>query len=269
MGEIEEINKMMNDGIRPMQEHELANADFINSLLPDKEFVLTFADRNRDLKNTVYVAGRSFNIYRDKILIKKLENIALRDNYETRFAHPHQLGCTIGKNASTIFVHKFQIPTIFDRETPVILGHEYHHALKDTNPEEYLLQMGYADVIPIFYELVMASKREGDAKSNLLKARINMLNIDKKSYRLYHDLTGNVVVNAYKISKHGEYLNSYYYALALFNVYKEKPEMVLGLVSKVLKHEMTTVDLLMVLDLYDENLDHEVREEHDEIIKAL
>ena len=45
-------------------------------------------------------------------------------------------------------------------------------------------------------------------------------------------------------------MNSFYYALMLYSLYKETPNKILNLVNKVLNHEMTTFELLNNLGLY-------------------
>jgi len=51
-------------------------------------------------------------------------------------------------------------------------------------------------------------------------------------------------------SRLGCYLNSFYYAVILYKMYKETPKKILDLVTKVLKHEMTTLQMLESLGLY-------------------
>lgn len=75
----------------------------------------------------------------------------------------------------------------------------------------------------------------------------------------------------YKViqSRSGEYLNSFYYALVLFNMYKDNPKMILELVRKVLNKEMSTLDLLVNLGLYHKNSDYIFNEELGKIRKVL
>jgi hypothetical protein len=267
--ELEIVNKLYASGIRPMEDSEIDNADFIHNLLPDTQYPYLSVGQEEKIEPVIYVAGNTFSIYKDKILEKRMEKMALKAEYVSAFKHPLQFGCRVADNTRSLVLDIFKVPYVFDRESPIFLGHEYHHALKDTNKEEYNLMMRYADVIPIFYELVTADSKPKDIKANLLRARINMLNLDKRKYRLYRELPRGYIVVDFKTSKSGQYLNSYYYALALFRVYKEKPGIVLGLVSKVLKHEITTIEMLMVLDLYEVDLNKEVSEEHNEIIRGL
>jgi hypothetical protein len=51
----------------------------------------------------------------------------------------------------------------------------------------------------------------------------------------------------------------------MFRAYKDNPKQVLTLVSRVLKQEISTLDLLYILDLYDNGMDSVVEEEMDDI----
>ena len=59
----------------------------------------------------------------------------------------------------------------------------------------------------------------------------------------------------YKViaTRSGQYLNSYYYASILFNMYKSDPQMMLAYVNKVLKHEITTRELLETLGIFHQD----------------
>ena len=75
----------------------------------------------------------------------------------------------------------------------------------------------------------------------------------------------------YKVlqGRSGQYLNSFYYSLVLFNVYKSDPNLVLSAIKKVLNHEMTTLDMLINLGIYQENFDKVFNEELSSIRKSL
>ena len=63
----------------------------------------------------------------------------------------------------------------------------------------------------------------------------------------------------YLRSRIGCYLNSFYYAVILYKMYKENPDKILYFVLKVLNHEMTTFDMLNDLGIYG-NIQGEVFE---------
>ena len=100
-------------------------------------------------------------------------------------------------------------------------------------------------------------------KKELLKFRMFWLLENRKDYLLLgylyleewlNEFVGenDCQCDVYKfmISKIGCYLNSFYYAVMLYNMYKETPKKILDLVSKVLKHEITTMEMLEMLDVY-------------------
>ena len=67
------------------------------------------------------------------------------------------------------------------------------------------------------------------------------------------------------LEKKLQYFNSYYYALALYKRYKTDKILVLRLISRVLHGEISTLDLLNMLNIYDSDLDYVVSRELEEI----
>lgn len=64
-------------------------------------------------------------------------------------------------------------------------------------------------------------------------------------------------------------MNSFYYSLLLYNLYKKEPKIVLELVNKVLNHEMTTRGMLEKLGLLYSNEKDIFEEEFNAIRKVL
>lgn len=163
-------------------------------------------------------------------------------------------------------VSKFVVPDNLYEISGCFFGHEQLHALKDTNYREYVNQRTLGEVIPIFYEFMIYSPNEM-IKKEVLKVRINNIFDNSLEYEIFFDaFRGNKLneiilgedietiikskVYEYCVTKMGCYLNSFYYALILYNMYKETPQKILDLVSKVLKHEMTTLEMLEQLGIY-------------------
>ena len=157
---------------------------------------------------------------------------------------------------STIF-----LPDKFDRASYAFFGHQIHHVLKDDNVNEIKLEKRVTDTIPLFYELLCVDSEyskninintsEGmitsrDIANEILKRRIFLLQIEKGSG--YDEDTLQL-------------LNSFYLALGLYKKYKEDEILVLRLISRVLLGELTTLDLLVMLDLYEKDLDYIVSRE--------
>lgn len=163
-------------------------------------------------------------------------------------------------------VSYFFIPENLFEISGYFFGHEQLHALKDVNYLEYINQRTLGEVIPIFYEFMIYSPEEM-MKKEVLKVRIKSVFDNALEYNLFNDAFRENKFNEiilgedketirkskvyeYARTKMGCYLNSFYYALILYNMYKINPEKILGLVAKVLRHEMTTFEMLNVLGIY-------------------
>ncbi len=169
-------------------------------------------------------------------------------------------------------VEHFKIPQVMDEVTAdIFLTHEFIHGLKEVNYNEYVLITSLSDVIPLFYELVQIEN--DNRKKEFLNVRMFLLNIEKETYNnvSLHMKKSMTDKDLYKViqSRSGEYLNSFYYALVLFNMYKDNPKMILELVRKVLNKEMSTLDLLVNLGLYHKNNDYIFNQELGKIRKVL
>ena len=123
-------------------------------------------------------------------------------------------------------------------------GHQFHHLLKDKNVEEIKIRNRVSDVIPLFYELMCADDEDNKlVAKEIIKRRIFLLQLEKSKRDDIDTL---------------QLFNSYYYALGLFLKYKKDDLIVLRLISRVLMGEITTLELLTMLNLYEEDLDYEV-----------
>lgn len=146
------------------------------------------------------------------------------------------------------------------------LDHEHIHALKETNYEEYKNAFVLGEVIPMFFELIMFDPRN-IIRRELVKERIASLFVTKIKFIFVDEYIKNNScisldlgnsdniyqqrnIYEYLRTRDGCYLNSFYYAVILYNMYKETPTKILDFVSRVLKHEMTTLDMLNYLGIY-------------------
>lgn len=161
-------------------------------------------------------------------------------------------------------ITKYIVPNELYELSSYHLAHEHIHALKETNYNEYKNCITLGEVIPLFYELMIYNPDE-ILKKELLKFRMFWILNNKKDYLLLDYLyldewlnefvceTDNECkcdVYEFMISKIGCYLNSFYYAVILYNMYKDNPKKILELVSRVLKQEITTLEMLNILDIY-------------------
>ena len=169
-------------------------------------------------------------------------------------------------------VKSYKIPYKLNDNSFIYMGHEYMHSLKDTNYEEYKLSQSLGDVVPLFYEMVCADMFPKLAKG-FWQSRLDMLKGNAVVYKnVSVDIQRNVFnrsLNLVNQSICGQYLNSFYYALLLFNMYKRCPQFVTGEIIRVLNHEITTMDLLVGLGVYNVNKDNLVIEEINKLRKVI
>lgn len=150
-------------------------------------------------------------------------------------------------------VLQYKVPEFVSEYSCIFLAHEHMHALKETNYLEYSYSQVVGDVIPMFYEFLMAS---GDFKTLKLvfRHRLEMIKENKFDFNIARmEVKKNPRDKAlYKVleTSVGQYINSFYYACILFRMYQSEPKKVLEYVSLVLKHEMTTLEMLVELGIY-------------------
>ena len=127
-------------------------------------------------------------------------------------------------------VEKYNLPKNLYILSPLHIGHEHLHLLKDTNYCEFTDSQVLGDVITILYELIMSDKYP-ELKCELIRYRLWNLKNDSKIYENAQNHIKNKMTNKdlYKIeaTKSGQYLNSFYYAIILFNMYKDNPKKIL------------------------------------------
>lgn len=169
-------------------------------------------------------------------------------------------------------VDHFKIPQILDTNAEIHLTHELIHGLKETRYEEYILAAVLSDVIPLFYELI-GTDNNISLKSDMMNIRMSLLGIEASTYK---EVTANMKKSMkdkdlYKLvqSRSGQYLNSFYYALVLYNMYKSDPSLILEIVNRVLKREITTLDMLIELGIYTKDNDRVFDTELEEVKKVL
>ena len=145
------------------------------------------------------------------------------------------------------------------------MAHEHIHALKETNYYEYKDGITIGETISIFLELVIYHQN-GILSGELIKTRLKSLATNKREYMFYDNLIRfrgiyerdsngkikdqEVCMYEFLRSRVGCYLNSFYYAIILYSMYKVNSDKILNLINKVLKHDITTYDMLNYLGLY-------------------
>ena len=152
--------------------------------------------------------------------------------------------------------------------------HEHIHSLKETNYYEYINSFVLGETISLFYELI-SFNLDNILRREIIMTRLYNLNNDKNVFitsNCFFDMANDIddkLLFEHIRSKVGCYLNSFYYAVILYNMYKETPKKILDLVSRVLKHEITTLQMLEMLNLYGDIRGSVFEKELDGIKKVL
>lgn len=159
---------------------------------------------------------------------------------------------TLEVNPDSGMVKEYKIPQQPDYMSSLHLAHEHIHFLKDTNYSEYVDSQIFGDVLTIFFEFLMAEKYP-NMKNNIYRYRLYSLKEDLKYYdnavRQMRKSKEDKDLYKVTITRSGQYLNSFYYAVILINMYKVNPSFILQKVNSVLNHEMTTRELLEELNI--------------------
>ena len=207
----------------------------------------------------VGIADRAFNVMAFTNVIPIYD-----DNYlfTTGIRYGRLKGNVV--DTSSGYIDYIFTPRILDENAFLLLGHELIHAIKDTNYSEFQLQLTLAEVIPNFYEIVIAENIPEITK-NYWNCRLEIIKMLIEEYQAISDDLSRSLFNRealkHLLSFKGLYLNSFYYALVLYNLYKLQPDWVRKNVLLVLDHKITTKDMLVKLGIYEMNNDKLVSDE--------
>ena len=264
------VNRMIDNGVIPMSDEDYSICRFISDNL-DNIPLIKFKDNILDVNQMCKKSINSFTIYEDKLLLERIINILKRirindDNTSSNISSFKSNIDTSNKDINNCFIpHSITVPGIFNDLAPLYFSHEMHHILKDTNPSEYKYMLLYADVIPMFFELVQSGLYDDTSKKAIINTRLALIS-DLKRFIDIHDSRDekNYITNIID-SKRCQYLNSFYYSIMLYKLYKSNPHGVLNIVKKVLMGEITTDTLIYIFGLCDRIHDNDVIDEINKI----
>lgn len=214
----------------------------------------------------------------DKTPINESEEIQ-RCNMGGEFSFKHD---QFGRPVRDSITAELNIPTKPLEIDGIVLGHEFIHLMKDTNYDELKSSL-YTEVLPMFLEFICFDKGIEFAPE-LLKMRIDILGRQYDYYREFaleserqHEYFGREFkgigyrksLEEFACTLSGSYLNSFYVALVLYNMYKDNPKKMLEMVRKVLQKEMITKDLCDRLGVISEEQDETFVREFEGLNKVL
>lgn len=264
------INSSIDDFLKceTIRHQDKVNIKFIMEQLSDVEVSAKYADNPvtfyefyNDSLDNLRILGTNFSTKVTKVV----SILPLIDSDNLLF-------CSIKPTNKGSYFIKYYIPSKIEKNMDVFLSHEHIHLLKDTNPDEYLLKAVLGDVIPMFFELVMSDMND-EAKEYIISRRIDelksLINVYENTYEEYKNNVYFRDLYNFRLSEIGQYFNSFYYAVILYNLYKNDYKTILKLVKKVLNHEITTINLLKILGIYNVDNNELVSLEFEEFKKVL
>lgn len=214
----------------------------------------------------------------DKTPINESEEIQ-RCNMGVDFTFEYEM---FGRPDKDSIMAKLNIPAKPLEIDGIVLGHEFIHLMKDANYNELKSSL-YIEALPMFLEFICFDKGIEFAPE-LLKMRIDGLGRQYEYYREFaleserqHKCFGGDFkgigyrksLEEFACTLSGNYLNSFYVALVLYNMYKDNPKKVLEMVRKVLQKEMITKDLCDRLGVISEEQDETFVRVFEELNKVL
>lgn len=249
-----------------LSKNDLEVCNYVSSILP---CLLTYRNSNNEITKNELIS-KSLTEFRklDSTNIFNLINIINTIEFISEPLLHHfsiKISYSSSKNGHKASVFQYVIPNkLYDFD---VYGftHEHCHALKDTNLLELKDTLILGEVIPIFYELFTFDGND-ISKKIMLEERLCCLYNNKCLYDCsnkyifeeqgcyhtnydpeeYHLRTIYEYVRSYL----GLYINSFYYAVILYNMYKINPKKMLSYISKVLSQELTTYEMLVQLGIY-------------------
>ena len=245
------ITRMIENGITPMQEEDYEKALVITEELREMPFYQnTTSISLEDAIETSYEYMIQYPNLKDHILTVQeipffpfIKEGEIEEMYYQTWIDPESLE-----------VKLLYIPKNLNKQSPVYLAHEIHHILKDTNKEEYKDKLKYADVIPLFFELLI-----GEENKEIVSNRLFMLNLYKDIIKDHLNRDNNPLQDLYDSSISQYYLSTYY-AILLLEEYEKHPKKILEEISSVLRKESTTKELLTKNHIINSNNKELVRE---------
>lgn len=239
-------------GFKKLSDNEYKIMDIVSVTLPEIDDTDT-QYKEKSLEETIFDSFSAISLLDKKYVIKlsKLKTV-LNEDLEINDCKTLISFYSDGKKMFNIC--NIMISNKLDELSKIWLSHEYIHALKDTNFNEFKSKYITSEVLPIFFELILAHDKFIDIHDKWKHERLRFLAHDNEHYIYGRNNEENEEdINDYIVDAYGHYLLGYYYALNLYNLYKLNPKPILKGFKKVLDHKMTTMDLLTKLNLNEVN----------------
>lgn len=237
----------------------------LSSLNTFKEYDADILDRVNNLYSTIKIVDSPFNIQHG------CGYDFIANQFGEILAYSIKLNC-------------LYLPSEICLSDIIWYSHEAIHALKDSNYNEFINNK-YGEILPLFHEFLLSNKISNLVYNEWLQLRYVYLKenneridiplmMDNSNYiSLLDALLNEKQIKDKKLLNYnnGRYLLGYYYSLLLYNLYLNNPNKILHLISKVLRNEISTENLLNELDIIENNTTNNkiFNTTHNSLIKIL
>ena len=192
--------------------------------------------------------------YADRVS-NKLDNIEIKEVFEYTFCFTTNVTYKLDEETKKINkdsgnIDHLKTPIIFDEVSPMWLAHEHIHNLKELYYDEYSEGQVLGDVIPMFFELLIADQESSEKEKVYIKNRLFLLKNEINGLEYAKSILSDQK-DLYKVfaTSAMQYINSYYYSLRLYDLYESGNEEVVTKIKEVLDGEKTTKSILKELGL--------------------
>ena len=242
--------------IKTMNDHDFMVAERIANLIPNVSPTFSLTGSQISCKEALdrsYYYLNTFGLIYSKQASDKAEKTDILKIFDWPFLFTTFVEYSFDKENKKVdkksgVVNHFKTPKIFDEVSPMWLAHEHIHSLKETNYFEYIDGQIFGDVIPMFFELLIADNSSKKQEKSFLKNRLFLLKNEYDSTRQMKNELPIDLYNTYATSSM-QYLNSYYYSLRLYELYQKNREDILTKIRDVLNGTKTTHVILQELNL--------------------
>lgn len=238
-----DIIDFMQVEIDPIDKIDIRNGYYMRDILGNDEYKINNLP-HVSLQEAFKKSLDTFKLYKDNKLLEKVYEEKKHYGYMPLGVVPFHFNTQMFVGEHNQVCPTIIFPNVLDNASYAFFGHEFHHSIKDINKEERMIRDRVSEVIPMFYEMLCSNFEDDEEVSKeILKRRLVLLDLDKK--------------NECEDARQLQYFNSFYYALALYNRYRkdENKVLILRLITRVLNGEISTLDLLEMLDIYGMDLD--------------
>lgn len=224
---------------------------FVLSFLLNNKYPTIFSTKpsTYDIEFSKVLSNLQYYFEDDEIL-KSYHDIIINRGIINQCLSPHEYFTTFN---GPQMAWALNIPKELDELSHIFIGHEVMHILAThKNPEEWKYLLLYSEIIPLLYELIQADNENDEKRNSIINFRYyKMLEMYNSAYsnEVLDRLENDKMSLKYYQMQENIYFISFYYTIVVYALYKQDPQEILSIIKKVLKQELTTLNMLKQLNI--------------------